>query len=119
MGQTLGGSQITALLETVPGIASVLRSPVADALVNTIRAGAGIAELRIEDVQELLQYATRRGLVGADEGDRLINEVQNALANRRPKAAAPKPARTKPAASARKPARKAPKPAKPKGKKRR
>ena len=39
MAQVLGSTQVSALLETVPGIASVLRSPVADALVNMIKAG--------------------------------------------------------------------------------
>ena len=75
MGQELGGSQISALLETVPGIASVLRSPVADALVNMIRAGAGLGAFREEDVRELIQYAVRRGLIGADEGERLTTDV--------------------------------------------
>ena len=46
MARELGGSQISALLESVPGIANVLRSPVADALMGMIRAGAGVAEFR-------------------------------------------------------------------------
>jgi len=48
MTQALGGTQVSAILETVPGIASVLRSPVADALVNMIRAGAGMGEFRVK-----------------------------------------------------------------------
>lgn len=71
----LGGSQISALLESVPGIASVLRSPVADALVNMIRAGAGVGEFTQDDAEELIQYAVRRGLIGADEGDEVLREV--------------------------------------------
>ena len=43
----LGGSQITSLLETLPGIAQVLRSPVADAIVNLIRAGARLQEFQV------------------------------------------------------------------------
>src|SRR5437773_5254125 len=78
MAQELGGTQISALLETVPGIASVLRSPVADALANMIRAGAGIGEFRIEDMNELIQYAVRRGLMGVDEAERLEAEVHEA-----------------------------------------
>jgi hypothetical protein len=70
------GSQVTALLETVPGIASVLRSPTADALVNIIRSAAGLAEFRVEDTQELIQYAVRRGLIGSDEGERLTVDMQ-------------------------------------------
>lgn len=77
----LGGSQISTLLETLPGIANVLRSPVADALVNVIRAGARIGEFAVSDAEELIRYAVRRGLVGADEGDRVLAEIQ--LAQRR------------------------------------
>ena len=78
MAPDLAGSQISALLETVPGIASVLRSPVADALINMIRAGAGVADYRLEDAQELVQFAVRRGLIGAAEGDRVLQEVRSA-----------------------------------------
>ena len=86
MAQEMGGSQMTALLETVPGIASVLRSPVADAVVGLIKAAAGLGEFRIEDSQELIQFAVRRGLIGADEGERLTADIQE-QASRRPKPA--------------------------------
>jgi polyhydroxyalkanoate synthesis regulator phasin len=79
MPTELGGSQISSLLEALPGIASVLRSPVADALIKAMRAAAGLAELTPEDVEELIRYAVRRGLIGADEGDRVLAEVQDAL----------------------------------------
>lgn len=79
MPAELGGSQISSLLETLPGIASVLRSPVADALIRAIRAAAGLGELAPEDAEELVRYAVRRGLIGADEGDRVLAEVQEAL----------------------------------------
>jgi hypothetical protein len=75
----LGGSQISSLLETLPGIASVLRSPVADALVRAIRGASGIGEFTVEDAEELVRYAVRRGLIGPDEGDRVMTEVQAAL----------------------------------------
>ena len=39
----LGGTQISTLMETLPGIAQVLRSPVADALVNLIRAACRLS----------------------------------------------------------------------------
>jgi len=84
----LGGPQVSALLETVPGIASVLRSPTADALVRMIRAGAGTGEFRVEDANELIQYAVRRGLVGIDEGERLTNEVNTPSSGRRSRASA-------------------------------
>jgi hypothetical protein len=83
----LGGSQISTLLETLPGIANVLRSPVADALGNVIRAGARLAEFNVQDADELVRYATRRGLLGQDEGDRLLAEVHAAEQRRADKAA--------------------------------
>jgi hypothetical protein len=112
MPAELGGSQISSLLEALPGIASVLRSPVADALVRAIRAAAGIGEFTLEDAEELIRYAVRRGLVGPDEGDRVLAEVQGALKSRRKgagaggtggtggaaaKATKPKPVKKKPA----------------------
>jgi len=88
----LAGSQISALLEAVPGIANVLRNPVADAIVNMIRAAARIGELRIEDVDELIDYAVRRSLIRGDEGERLLTDVRQAI---RPKRASKAQARTK------------------------
>ncbi len=87
MVSELGGSQISTLLETLPGIANVLRSPVADALGNVIRAGARLAEFNSQDADELVRYATRRGLLGQDEGDRLLAEVHAAEQRRADKAA--------------------------------
>ncbi len=87
MVSELGGSQISTLLETLPGIANVLRSPVADALGNVIRAGARLTEFNVQDAEELVRYATRRGLLGQDEGDRLLTEVHAAEQRRADKAA--------------------------------
>ena len=98
MAPDLAGSQISALLETVPGIASELRSPVADALINMIRAGAGVADYRLEDAQELVQFAVRRGLIGAAEGDRVLQEVRSAPKKARALKAAVKRARRRPLA---------------------
>jgi urease accessory protein UreF len=83
----LGGSQISTLLETLPGIANVLRSPVADALGNVIRAAARLTEFNIQDADELVRYATRRSLLGQEEGDRLLVEVHAAEQRRADKAA--------------------------------
>ena len=83
----LGGTQISALLETLPGIANVLRSPVADALLNVIRAAARLREFAEADAEELIRYATRRGLVGNDEGDKVLAEVHQAALRRIEKAA--------------------------------
>ncbi|MGH7676004.1 MAG: hypothetical protein ACREMV_12100 [Gemmatimonadales bacterium] len=82
MSAELGGSQITSLLESLPGIASVLRSPVADALVKAIRAAAGLSDFELVDAEELVRYAVRRGLIGPDEGDRVLSEVQGPLKSR-------------------------------------
>lgn len=87
MVSELGGSQISTLLETLPGIANVLRSPVADALGNVIRAAARLTEFSVADADELIKYATRRGLLGQEEGDRLLAEVHAAEQKRVDKAA--------------------------------
>ncbi len=78
MVSELGGAQISTLLESLPGIATVLRSPVADALVNVIRAAARLSEFDIADADELVKYATRRGLLAEEEGDRLMTDLQAA-----------------------------------------
>jgi hypothetical protein len=83
----LGGSQISTLLETLPGIANVLRSPVADALSTIIRSAARLSEFNVADADELVKYATRRGLLGQDEGDRLLQEVHLAEQRRVERAA--------------------------------
>lgn len=87
MVSELGGSQISTLLETLPGIANVLRSPVADALSSVIRAAARIGEFNVADAEELVRYATRRGLLGMEEGDRLLAEIHQAQQKRLDKAA--------------------------------
>lgn len=87
MVSELGGSQISTLLETLPGIANVLRSPVADALSSVIRAAARVGEFEVADAEELVRYATRRGLLGMEEGDRLLAEVHAAQQKRLDKAA--------------------------------
>jgi hypothetical protein len=96
----LGGSQISSLLEALPGIASVLRSPVADALVKAIRAAAGVGEFTMDDADELVRYAVRRGLIGPEEGDRVLADIQGPLASKRKPIRAAKPkalAKRKPA----------------------
>ena len=111
----LGESQLSSLLETVPGLASVLRSPVADAIVKMIRAGAGLGEFDIQDARELVQYATRRGLIPHAEGATLMEEVEALVPSKRKKkaktarAGSPRPAKARPAKAA-KPAKKSQKP---------
>ena len=87
MASELGNAQISTLLETLPGIANVLRSPVADALLNVIRAAARLTDFAVEDAEELVKYATRRGLLGIEEGDRLLVDVHAADQKRHDRAA--------------------------------
>lgn len=87
MATELGGSQITTLMETLPGIANVLRSPVADAIINMIRAGVRLREFQYADADELVKYAIRRNLLGSDEGERVLTEAKAAEQKRLDKAA--------------------------------
>lgn len=122
----LGGSQISSLMEVLPGIAQVLRSPVADAIVNLIRAGLRQREFELADAEEMLKYAVRRNLMGQDESDRVLAEAKAVIQRRAERAAereknapvkrppAPVAARPKPKAPPRpKPKVTAPKKAKP------
>lgn len=113
MASELGASQISTLLEALPGIANVLRSPVADALLNVIRAAARLAEFELAEAEELIRYATRRGLVGNEEGERVLAEVRGVAERRAEKASerekasrAKARAKPKPKAVMKKPARK-------------
>jgi hypothetical protein len=92
MAADLGGSQISALLESVPGIRNVLRSPVADAMVNMIRAGAQLRPFAFAEADELIQYAVRRGLIGATEGEQVLADVRGAESEARRRARAEKKA---------------------------
>ena len=103
----LGGAQISSLLEALPGIKSVLRSPVADAMVGTLKAAVGLGEFQQAHAEELVQFATRRSLITEAEGERLLAELKVAAAERQSAARAAARAAKK-AAKAEKPA-KAPK----------
>ena len=99
----LGGSQISSLMETLPGIAQVLRSPVADAIVHMSRAAVRLDEFRPADLEELLSYAERRSLMTSSEAERVRAEVMGAHQKRLDRAAAkaspaPKAKAAKPAA---------------------
>ena len=95
----LGGSQITSLMEVLPGIAQVLRSPVADAIVNLVRAACRVREFELADAEEVLRYAVRRNLMSAEESERVLAEArasverraERAMERERPKAGRPKP----------------------------
>jgi hypothetical protein len=71
----LAGTQLSSLLETLPGIARVLRSPVADAFIGVIRAATGQGPFNVADAEEILRYAVRRNLVAAEESERVLAEA--------------------------------------------
>jgi hypothetical protein len=75
----LSSGAISSILEAVPGIATVLRSPIADAIVNLSRAASGIIPFDTKDAHEMLRYAVRRGLIRSDEGDRVAAEIDSAM----------------------------------------
>jgi hypothetical protein len=80
-------------MEVLPGIAQVLRSPVADAIVNLIRAGIRVRDFDIADADEMLKFAVRRNLMAQEESERVLAEArailqkraERALAHERPK----------------------------------
>lgn len=90
----LGGAQISNLMETLPGIALVLRSPVADAFVHTLRLASRSPDFSIGEAEEILSYAVRRNLMSADESDRLLAEIREQVRVRGERAAAKTEART-------------------------
>ncbi|HEY8196881.1 MAG TPA: hypothetical protein VIG04_07880 [Gemmatimonadales bacterium] len=59
----------------------------ADALGSVIRAAARVGDFNVADAEELIRYATRRGLLGNEEGDRILGEVHAAQQKRLDKAA--------------------------------
>lgn len=83
----LGGTQISSLMEVLPGIAQVLRSPVADAIVNLIRAACRVREFDVADAEEMLRYAVRRNLMGAEESERVLAEAKSMVQKRAERAA--------------------------------
>ncbi len=114
MATELGGTQISSLMEVLPGIAQVLRSPVADAIVNLIRAACRVREFDLADADEMLNYAVRRNLMAADERERVLTEAR-AIVQKRAERAAERDKPKKPVAAKPKPKVKAVvvKPAKP------
>jgi uncharacterized protein (DUF1800 family) len=89
----LTSTTITNILEAVPGIKTVLRSPAADAMVNLTRAAAGVAPFDIKDAKELMRFAFRRGLINNEEHDQVLADVEGATQARQDKLAARQAAR--------------------------
>ncbi len=85
----LAAPQISSLMEALPGIAAVLRSPVANAIVSLSRAGAGLEDFRPAEAEELLRYGVRRNLLAQDEVDRILAEIREVVSRRPAKVGAP------------------------------
>ncbi|HUG26817.1 MAG TPA: hypothetical protein VMK53_00860 [Gemmatimonadales bacterium] len=83
----LGGAQISSLMETLPGIAQVLRSPVADAFVALIRQSARHPDFQVSEAEEVLRYAVRRNLMSPDESEKILAEVREGVQRRAERAA--------------------------------
>lgn len=94
----LGGAQISSLMETLPGIAQVLRSPVADAFVTLIRQASRHADFQIGSAEEVLRFSVRRNLMSADESERILADLREAMQRRAERAEAKKPPAAKAAA---------------------
>ena len=88
MATELTSTTITNILEAVPGIKTVLRSPAADAMVNLTRAAAGVAPFDIKDARELMRFAFRRGLINNEEHDKVLGDVEGATQARENRLAA-------------------------------
>jgi len=83
----LGGTQITSLMEVLPGIAQVLRSPVADAIVSLIRTASKVPQFELSAADEILKFAVRRNLMATEESERVLAEVRAVVAKRVERAA--------------------------------
>ena len=83
----LGGSQITSLMEVLPGIAQVLRSPVADAIVSLIRTASKAPQFELHAADEILKFAVRRNLMATEESERVLAEARAVVAKRAERAA--------------------------------
>ena len=93
MATELTSTTITNILEAVPGIKTVLRSPAADAMVNLTRAAAGVGPFEVKDARELMRFAFRRGLINNEEHDQVLADVEGAVQARQDRLAARKTAR--------------------------
>jgi outer membrane biosynthesis protein TonB len=89
----LAAPQISSLMEALPGIAAVLRSPVANAMVALCRSAAGLEEFQLQHAEELLRFGVRRNLLTPEEVDTVLDELRGVVAKRPPRPPPPpKPA---------------------------
>ena len=66
-------------------------SKVAGAMKDVIYAAAGITGFAIESARDLVQYMVRRGQMRSEEADRIMREVEEAHAKRKPGSPPPPP----------------------------
>ena len=78
----LAAPQISSLMEALPGIAHVLRSPVANAIISLSRAGAGLEDYAIAHAEELMRYGVRRNLLTHDEVEKVLAEIRETPAGK-------------------------------------
>ena len=76
-------------MEALPGIAAVLRSPVANAMVAISRAAAGLEEFQLSHAEELLKFGVRRNLLTPEEVDKVFEELREVVSKRPPKPVPP------------------------------
>jgi hypothetical protein len=76
-------------MEALPGIAAVLRSPVANAMVAVSRAAAGLEEFQFTHGEELLKFGVRRNLLTPEEVDKVLDELREVVSKRPPKPVPP------------------------------
>ena len=71
-------------MEALPGIAAVLRSPVANAMVALSRSAAGLEEFQFAHAEELLRFGVRRNLLTPEEVDKVLDELREVVSKRPP-----------------------------------
>ncbi|HEX2779491.1 MAG TPA: hypothetical protein VHM30_08335 [Gemmatimonadaceae bacterium] len=71
-------------------------SKVAGAMKDVIYAAAGITGFAIESARDLVQYMVRRGQMRSEEAERIMREVEDAHAKRKPGSPAPAPRAAEP-----------------------
>lgn len=87
----LAAPQISSLMEALPGIAAVLRSPVANAMVALSRSAAGLEEFQLAHAEEILRFGVRRNLLTPEEVDKVLDELRVVVSRRPPKPVPPAP----------------------------
>jgi hypothetical protein len=87
----LAAPQISSLMEALPGIAAVLRSPVANAMVALSRSAAGLEEFHLAHAEELLRFGVRRNLLTPEEVDKVLDELREVVSKRPARPVLPTP----------------------------